>query len=243
MNKRVMIVEDDSSTRQLLAEIVRTVDSEAEIREFPSMEGIYETAMTVHFDLFLLDIILKQGSQADMSGIRFADKIRTVEEYEFTPIIFVTSLEDAKLYAYSKLHSFGYIEKPFDVEEVKKVISSALRYLKANRSDNSLFLRKNGIWYPIKCSEIVYFESARRKIRFYKSNGEVIIIYYKTLKQILDEAACEYLLQCSRNIVINTEYVENVDIVNRCIKMKGIDEPVNIGITFLKKVFNEFGNN
>lgn len=240
MNKRVMIVEDDSSTRQLLAEIVRTVDSEADIREFSSMDGVYETAMTVHFDLFLLDIILKQGSQADMSGIRFADKIRTVEEYEFTPIVFVTSLEDAKLYAYSKLHSFGYIEKPFDVEEVKKVISSALRYLKANRSDNSLFLRKNGILYSVKCSEIIYVESVMHKLYFHKVNGEVMVIRYKTLKEILEEADSPDFIQCSRNLVINKEYVENIDSSNKYIKMKGIKEPVSIGGTFLKKVLNEF---
>ncbi len=243
MGKRVMIVEDDNSTRELLTEIVRTVDKEAVIKTFSSMEGVYDTAMTMHIDLFLLDIIMGQGSSAEMAGMQFADKLRSVAQYEYTPIVFITSLEDAQFYAYRKLHSFGYIEKPFNIEEVKSVVQNALKYSEAKKKDNQLFLRRNGIWYSVKCSEIVYLECIRRKINFYKSNGEVIVINYKTLKQILEEAEYDSLFQCGRNIVINIDYVEHIDIVNRCIKMKGIDEPIGIGVSFLKKVFNEFCNN
>ena len=45
-------------------------------------------------------IILMDGD-ADVSGIEFAQKIRTIEKYAFTPIIFTTSLEDPKLYAFT----------------------------------------------------------------------------------------------------------------------------------------------
>lgn len=243
MYKRVMIVEDESSTRQLLGEIVRQVESKADIAEFSAMDGIYETAIKQHFDLFLLDIIIESEGQGDMSGLRFAEKIRTIDEYEFTPIIFVTSLEDAALYAYSKLHSFSYIEKPFKVDNMKKTISDALRYVEANQRDNSLFLRKEGIVYSVKCSEIVYIESSFHQLYFHKANGEVVMNQYKNLKAIMDEIDDRRFIQCSRNVIINKDYVDNIDAINKYVKMQGIKKTIDMGSVYVKRVLAEFRSN
>lgn len=240
MHKRVMIVEDESSTRQLLAKIVKTVERRAEIVEFPTIDGVYDAAMKNHFDLFLLDIIMFPQIQGDLSGLRFAEKIRTVKEYEFTPIIFVTALEDAELYAYSKLHSFGYIEKPFLVEYVKKVISDAWRYLESKQKDDSLLVRKDGIVYSIKCSEIVYVESMLHQLYFHKENGEVVKSRYKSLQDLMKEIDDRKFIQCSRNVIINKDFVSNVDGINKYVTMREIKEPVCIGKSYVKKVLNEF---
>ena len=45
----------------------------------------------------LLDIILDPRTSGDASGMKFADHIREVERYHFTPIIFITGLEDPSL--------------------------------------------------------------------------------------------------------------------------------------------------
>ncbi len=242
MNKRVMILEDNDSARQLLTEIVRSLDAEADIREFSTMEGVYETAMCLHFDLFLLDIIIDNTNPEDISGIRFAEHLRTVSKYEFTPIIFITSLEDPAMYAYSNLHSFSYIEKPFKAEQVRKKIGDALRYRDAGERDNTIFLRKEGILYSVKCSEIVYVESILRELHFHKVDGKEIVIRYKTITELLREADNNCFMQCSRNIVVNKEYIESLDIVNRCIQMRNIEKPIGIGITYQKYVLKELRN-
>lgn len=240
MSKRVMIVEDDSSTRQLLAEIVRTLDCESEIIEFSSIDGVYEVAMNTHIDLFLLDIILDTGNKCDTSGMQLATKLRTVSQYEFVPIIFVTSLEDGTFYAYRKLHSFGYIEKPFKIDEIKRIISDALRFSELQETDNTLFLRVNGIIYAVKASEILYVETAMRKLYVYKTNGEEMIVSYKTIKQIMEEIDNDSFIQCGRTTLVNKKHIEYVDVANKIIKMKGLSKPVVIGRSFEKNVYKEF---
>lgn len=242
MGKRVMIIEDNISTLMLLSDMVKSVSDDAEIKEFLSMEGTYETAVVSTIDLFLVDIIVDKDIQADTSGIRFVDRIRKIQRYEFTPVIFITSLEDPKLYAYSELHSFSYIEKPFDYDYVKNIISMALRFPDLKKSESTLFFRKEGILFSVKSSEILYIESIRHKMYVYRINGDVMIIPYRTCRKIIEESDDDNLIQCSRNTIINRKYVDNIDFTNRYIKMKGIEKLIDIGITYQRKISREFGN-
>lgn len=240
MRKRVMILEDDLLTLECLSKIIKKMIPEAEIKTFTSMEGVYETVMQQKIDLFVIDIIIDTNRQGDTSGIQFIDKIRGIPQYEFTPVIFVTSLEDPKLYAYSELHSFGYIEKPFDPEYVKNVVKKAMRFSDNVYKDNTLFFRRDGVLYSIKCSEILYAESVHHKMYFHRIDGREMVIPYKTCRNIIEEADCDNLIQCSRSSIINKDYVEYVDMTNKYIKMKATQKLIDIGSTFQNRIKEEF---
>lgn len=236
MDKKIMIIEDNKEVLAALSKIVKSVQADAKIFPFASLNGTYETALNNTMDLFLVDIVLKTDIPGDTSGIRFAKAMRGIQKYEFTPIIFITSLEDYQLHAYSKLHSYSYIEKPFDVEEVKNTVRSALRFPGCEEKEKTLYLAKEQILYALKCSEIVYAESINRQIHFHKTDGTELVVPYKTLKQILDEADDRNLKQCSRKVIFNERYVEYKDKMNRYIKMKGEERLIEIGRTYLKKI-------
>lgn len=172
----------------------------------------------------------------DTSGIRFVEAVRRINEYEFTPVIFITSLEDPAMYAYAQLHSFSYIEKPFDIDCVKDAIAKALRMPQAHINDRQMFFRSDGILFPVKCSEIIYIENIDHKAHFHKVTGEELIIPKKTCRQILEEADNDALIQCNRGVIINRNYIEHIDLTNRCIRMRGIDAGIVIGVTFVKKI-------
>ena len=243
MVKRVMIIADDIVTLKHLSLIVKSMFQNVEVRTFSTMENVYETAMQNKIDLFIVDIIIEKSKPGDTSGIRFVDKIRTVPEYEFTPVVFITSLEDPKLYAYSELHSFCYIEKPYDTEYVKRVVRKAMKFPDIISGDNTLFFLKDGVLYSVKISEILYAESIGHKIHFHRTDGVTLVIPYKTCRQIIEEADSASLVQCSRNLIVNRDYIENVDITNRCIKVKGLGRPLGIGVTYQKRLCREFANN
>jgi len=240
MNKRVMIMEDNESILQMLSEIVRAIDSKIEVFEFSSLEHAYDVALENTIDVFLVDIILDSEDRSDISGLHFIERIRAVAKYEFTPVIFITALEDPKFHAYSELHSFSYLEKPFRTEQVRRVVEKALRFPRASQKDKTLFFRKEGILYSVKCSEILYIENIKHQVHFHRVNGESFTIPYKALKQIMEEAEDSELLQCNRNMIINSEYIYSIDIINRFIMLKGIEKPINIGRTHLKKVSRLF---
>lgn len=69
--------------------------------------------------MFVVDIVLDIAMPNDASGIKFARDMRNLQQYKFTPIIFLTSLHDPEIYAYRELHCYGYVEKPFDPKEVE----------------------------------------------------------------------------------------------------------------------------
>ena len=104
--KKVLILEDNIETLLYLKKLLLTINSDIEVLTFSNMEGVYEVVLNSYIDLFIVDIIINPDSPGDTSGIRFAEKVRMITKYEFTPIIFITSLEDPTLYAFKTLHSF-----------------------------------------------------------------------------------------------------------------------------------------
>ena len=112
--KTILILEDNVREMERLVKIVREQGAQNEVICAVNLEQAYHMAMEKSIDLFLLDIILDPRTSGDASGMKFADHIREVERYHFTPIIFISGLEDPSLYAYSDVQCYSYIEKPYD---------------------------------------------------------------------------------------------------------------------------------
>ena len=235
MIRNVLILEDKQCHREALCKILSELEKDIVIFEAENVEEAFQITMKKHIHLFLIDIILCPEQQGDVEGLLFAQKIREIQTYQFTPIIFVTSLEDPKLYSYSHLHCWGYIEKPFDVEKVKQTIMEALKFPIDDDMERSVYFRKNGIIFAKKVKDIIYIENERRKIIIH-CKDDVLDIPYKTCDEILEELDSKIFIRCSRFAIINKAYIEKIDYTNRYIKLKYIDNPVEIGIAMKNKI-------
>lgn len=117
---RLLIVEDEPSQRMVIQSILET---EYSLEIVGSFEVAKERILTQAFDLFLLDIMLEDGS-----GIELARFLRGLKLHKTTPVIFLSSREDVS----SKVEGFDvgaddYIVKPVDPKELKARIASKLR--------------------------------------------------------------------------------------------------------------------
>ncbi len=241
MGKTVLIIEDDINQLNMLVQLVLSVNKNAEIHTASDEKTAYKILMEKIIDVFLVDIILDTRRPGDTSGVRIVEKLRQISKYMFTPVIFVTSLEDPSLYCYKDLNCIGYIEKPFDPEKVIGLVRRALNYSTAREKEVSLTFRRDGILYPVDVKNIVYMESMKHMMYIHLNNKSVLEIPYKTCNQILMEADSDALVQCSRNTIINKNYVNGIDIVNRYIMFKDGLGSVDIGLTYKKKMAVEFG--
>ncbi len=220
MKRNVLIVEDNKACMDALVEIVKECDSASVIYCTDNSADAYKYALEERIDLFLVDIMLDNNMQNDISGIIFADRIRQLERYRFVPLVFLTSLEDYKMSAFKKLHYYEYIEKPFDFEKVKEVVSNALMYpVKDERNNRYIYYRQDGILYSIDTEEIIYMESVKRNLVLHLKE-ERMEMPYKTCKSMLRELNTENFLQCSRTVIVNRKYINCVDETNRYINMK-----------------------
>lgn len=234
--KRVLILEDQQKTRETLIKIVKRIDIRAEVFASGTAEEAYAMAMSNTIDVFVLDIILEPGSKhRDSSGAEFAQNIRMVSRYHFTPIIFLTSLFDSKMNMYSSVHCYKFIEKPCDYDMVEEVIRDAMMYHTRNGKDRQYFYRNKGILEAVMIRDIIYAKSINRDI-YVKTTKDNCKIPYKTLKILRRELDDEDFLQCSRNTIVNKMYIKAIDPTNRYISLHYCDDVLEIG-PILKKDF------
>lgn len=242
MKKVVLIVEDDADQLEMLRRLVKTASEDTEVYTANNAKSAYKIFMEKTIDVLLADIILDTGRPGDVSGIRLVESFRKVPKYMFTPVIFVTSLEDPTMYAYTDLNCIGYIEKPFEPARIVHLVEKALNFTTIREKEVSMSFRKDGIWYPIRVNEIVYMESMKHIMHIHLSNNSVIEFPYVTCKQIMEENDVGPLVQCSRSTIVNKDYIQSIDLQNKYIIFKEKLGRVDIGVTYKKKIAMEFEN-
>lgn len=235
MPQKILIIEDNKAHMDALCNILEALPNDIVVYCAQDVASAHNIALKQHIHLFLIDIILNSQKPGDVSGLNFAREIRGISKYKFTPLIFITSLEDPKLYSYSQLHCFGYIEKPFSAAQVRDTILDALDFPVKSDNDRYVYFRKEGIVYSKRIRDIIYIESSRRKIIVHCING-TLEIPYMTCEELLKEMDSELFVQCSRYSIVNKKYIDEIDYTNRFIKMHYVDTPIEIGV-IMKKAF------
>jgi DNA-binding NtrC family response regulator len=114
----ILIVDDDEVMCRTLSDVLEKMSYEVttvqtgEDALYPLQEGI--------FDLILLDIKLP-----DMNGLSVLKKIRKIDSDPF--VVMMTAYADVKTaVAAMKAGAYDYINKPFEIEELKLTIKKAL---------------------------------------------------------------------------------------------------------------------
>ena len=92
----------------------------------------------------------------------------------------------------------------------------------------------------IKCDAIVYVQAIPRGVCLYLKK-ETMKVPYLTIVKLMEQLPQENFVQCHRMCVFNKKYVENVDLVNRMIKLSCYDEPIEIGGTYKQRVKEQLG--
>lgn len=240
--KRILIVVHNEKMLHKLSKIVQKAEGNSEIISTKNINDAYAYMMNYQVDLFLIDIVLDCKEMNDTSGLRLVQGIRNIKRYAFTPIIILSCLEGLAIYAYRDLHCYGVIEKPFDMEYAAKMIMDALKFRDSTTPKEKIYFKNQGVIFSIDKDEIVYAESNNHIIYVYTSDKRQFPIRYKTVKRFLEEVDSPELFQCSRNVVVNRKYIENIDSVNGVIQLIENHGKLDIGMTFresIKVLFKE----
>ncbi len=237
----ILIIEDNQEQCNMLVELVNQIGEAVRIYTADNIATAYQILMEKTIDVFLVDIILDVEKQGDTSGVNLVENIRKIPKYMFTPVVFITSLEDDSGYAFKNLNCLGYVEKPFSPDQVEQLVKKAL-YFSTQRDENAtVCFRRDGILYPVKISEIMYMESVNHMVNIHTVKGGVLTVHNKTLKEIGEEMDADCMMVCSRNTIVNKDFIESMDIANRYITLKNTFEKVDIGKSYKKKVLAEYG--
>lgn len=180
----------------------------------------------VRYDLIFLDIEMK-----GMDGITVARKIRDVDEIAL--IIYVTSHTSYALEAYD-VHPFQFLVKPVETEVLNKYFSKA--YEKIVLGDSYFCYKYGKDSFRILLKDILYFQSKRRIVFIYKTDGSVDK-YYEKLNELEDRLKKSKLdfWRIHQSYLVNARHIvrksyDQVELINGKVlfvsedRRKGVDE-------------------
>lgn len=139
MSGKVLIVDDDSSIRLLVSDVL--TDQGLTVSTAPSGEEALELLEGESFDLILLDIMMK-----GMDGLEVCRRVR---DRVGCPILFLTAKDSSRdIVAGLNLGADDYLTKPFELEVLAARVQAHLR-----RQSRSALPSSNGRG-PIRIGEI-----------------------------------------------------------------------------------------
>lgn len=239
--KRILIVEDNEVAAERLERIIKDISPGIETERAASFEEARQFAIKEMFTLFIVDIILNTNDPNDASGLDFITFLRRIKQYEFAPVIITTSLIDPKLYAYDSLHCYQYLEKPFDGERAREIIQKALQVPQRKDDDLCIHLRDEHTILAQKVSEIVYLYYKDRRLVLKSIHG-VSRFYYKSIAEVKRQIFSNDFVQCNRNTLLNRNYIWKVDNSKNKVILKEDYGEFDIGVTYRRKIYEEFAN-
>lgn len=163
MSRNILILEDNKNHMAALSKLIEDLNRDVVIHCAHTVKEAYPLTFEHHIHLFLVDIVLNTKEPGDTSGLNFAKRIREVSRYKFTPLIFITSLEDPKYFSYSQLHCYGYIEKPFNPCQVRDMVLEALEFPAKEDEDKNIYFQKDGIVFAVCIRELFILKIAEER--------------------------------------------------------------------------------
>ena len=239
---RILVLEDDKSSLVAITAMLENVSDKVRVVPANSLEEARAALKNAQppFQAFLLDVNLNIADADDISGITFAREVRTKREYAFTPIVMITSMANMELTAYRELHCYQYLIKPYNEQDIKKLVGKLLFLSRqGGAGDDFVVVKKEGINYKLSCKDIVCVKAVTRGVNFVLAKEEMKVPYL-SIKQLLEKLPREKFLQVHRMCVVNQDYIEYVDTVNGLICMKN-GEQAEIGVTYKNDIKEKMG--
>ncbi len=234
---RILILEDSKECLDAITVMVERVSGHVcavPVNSLEEARAALDEAQPL-FQAFLLDINLDIDDSEDISGITFAREVRMRKEYAFTPIIMITSLANMELTAYRELHCYQYLVKPYNEEDIRKLVGKLLFLSQQGETREAyVVVKKDSINYKIFCKDIVCIKAVPRGVNFLLLKEEMKVLYL-SIRQLLEKLPGDRFLQVHRMCVVNQDYIDYVDTVNGLISMKNGDQ-VEIGITYKNEI-------
>ena len=168
---RILVVEDDPNVSTVLTARLESLDylvcGTAETG-LEAISGVYRN----NPDLVTMDILLK----GEMNGIEAAAKIA---ENSDVPIIYMTCLSDQQVFNRALgTHPYGYIVKPYEINELRSAIEIAVVKHNAAKEQKSLITQLQKALQEIKTlSGLLPICASCKKIRKDDSTWQAIEDY------------------------------------------------------------------
>jgi two-component system chemotaxis response regulator CheY len=121
MKKRIVIVEDFNTSRQIIKKVLEKLGHLVE-------EAADGREALKFFDGTKVDLVISDYNMPNMNGAELVRYIRGIAKYQYIPILMLsTETNAAKQQAAKEAKITGWIRKPFEMDSFKKIIEKVLQ--------------------------------------------------------------------------------------------------------------------
>ncbi len=85
--------------------------------------------------------------------------------------------------------------------------------------DNEFLLRIDNIRYVIRVEDFLYAKSSNRALHVHLRDGRELRVSQKPIEYILQQVKTDKLFRCARGVLVNREYITEIDIRHRKIHL------------------------
>ena len=216
--KKIMIVDDEKPTRELIKNMLLGFDMELEI----NIESNNVKTAVEQFDVFQPDILLLDIQMPDGNGF---DVLRKIDQ-EKIHVIFITAYQEYAIQAI-KFSAVDYILKPIDARELKESIEKALELIHFDQQNikeslkvleenlipqkrKKMVLKTQESNYIVSIDDIIRCESDKNYTFFYLQEGKKILVS-KTLKDFDILLSPYNFCRVQQSHLINLNFVDRYD--------------------------------
>jgi DNA-binding LytR/AlgR family response regulator len=229
--RSILIVEDVHEQRNYLIECAARYNSTIKIYSTDRSSEAINIVNNYDIDAFFIDIHLIDGN-----GFDLAKKIRSINKYNFVPIVFISGLRTKEMEAFHDIHCYDYILKPYTRKTIENIMMRIMvDYFEQENDDKKyLNLEYKGVKQQVLLKDIIIVESINRRI-FIRTKNEQIKYKQININQFIEKLP-DHFIQIHQSIIVNKDYIEKIDISGNCIKLREIAEGIPIGVSYRKKV-------
>lgn len=202
----IVICDDDESDILIAKNVIKRTVQELHIKtEF----DYYSNAKDIERKLLIkkesADILILDIDMPEVSGLELAEKLRA--ENTNLIIIFLTNHEEFVFKAF-EFQPFRYIRKMKINTELPIAIKSAVKIIKIQK-DKEITLNTDDGNIRVMISDIIYYETEKRKIAVNLSNGKRLLVSKKIseMQEIINK---NNFIMIHRSCVINADYVKHM---------------------------------
>jgi len=121
IRKKILIVDDSSSIRELLK---LTLSKE----NYEVLVGVDGRDALKFLDGQHIDLVITDLHMPNMNGLELIREIRKLDYYKFVPILFLTTETKTDIKQKAKMEgATGWLTKPFDSEKLNRIVKKVLR--------------------------------------------------------------------------------------------------------------------
>lgn len=213
MITKVLVVEDEKRTRELIVNMLRSFQLDIEVEEAASVVSAIRAIKDFEPSIVILDIHLPDGSGFDVLEIFKPQNFK---------VIFSTAHEEFAVKAI-KNAAFDYLLKPIDPLEFKQSIIRAIEPSKSQHQTNDVLKENLGRNFPTKLVlntsdsifvvqtiDLIRCESDRNYTTFYLNDGRKIVTSttLKDYENLLGELP---FYRCHRSHILNFNFFDRFD--------------------------------